>query len=77
MIVEVSTSQELSGKAKTEPPLAHDTRAAVEDVDLVRLMRIAYQMFTRLSGGRIIGELSGRLNAFANSERFESGPMTR
>jgi hypothetical protein len=36
-----------------------------------------YQIVTRLSGGRTMGQSSGRLNAFWNSGVFESGPLQR
>jgi hypothetical protein len=34
-------------------------------------------MFTRLSAGRIIGQLSDKLNALANSGMFDMGPLQR
>src|SRR5947208_3345535 len=36
-----------------------------------------HQILTRLSGGRTIGQVSGKLNAFANSGMSESDPLTR
>src|SRR5438094_9093403 len=37
----------------------------------------SHQILTRLSAGRIIGQLSGKLNALANSGMFEMGPLHR
>jgi hypothetical protein len=36
-----------------------------------------HQIFTRLSAGRIMGQLSGKLNALANSDMFDIGPLQR
>jgi hypothetical protein len=37
----------------------------------------SYQMLTRLSAGRTIGQLSGRLNALANSGMLDIGALHR
>jgi hypothetical protein len=37
----------------------------------------AHQIFTRLSADRTMGQLSGKLNALANSGMFDIGPLQR
>jgi hypothetical protein len=70
-----STSCRRSPVASAGPALV--SLAGLASATGRRLQQQDYQIFTRWSFGRIMGEPSGISKAFWNSSKFESGPSVR
>src|SRR6266487_2348387 len=74
-----STTPVVVGQARCLPTLRNGNRerSPYNYQTKKSILGADHQIFTRLSGGRTIGQVSGKLNAFTNSGMSESGPLTR